>query len=151
MLYLVTDPDCRPLAGNIAGLAARGAGAHRLAVVPVEEGSHGRVATHPARASLIIMPGGYRLLVGRDIRDAAAFRERVKLTLLWSGLAALGVGLLGGVAMSRNMLRRVEAVNRTSERIIAGDLSERVPLAAAATNSISSPPTSTPCSTRSSG
>ena len=77
---------------------------------------------------MIIIPGGYRLLVGRDISDAAAFRDRVKLTLLWSGLVALGVGLLGGAAMSRNLLRRVELVNRTSERVMAGNLSDRVPL-----------------------
>jgi len=47
---------------------------------------------------------------------------------LWAGLVALGVGLLGGTAMSRNLLRRVEQVNRTSERVMAGNLSDRVPL-----------------------
>jgi signal transduction histidine kinase len=41
---------------------------------------------------------------------------------------ALGVGLLGGTAMSRKLLRRVELVNRTSERVMAGNLSDRVPL-----------------------
>jgi signal transduction histidine kinase len=68
------------------------------------------------------------LLVGRDISDATAFRNRVKVTLLWAGLVALGVGLLGGTLMSRNLLRRVEQVNRTSERVMAGNLSDRVPL-----------------------
>jgi signal transduction histidine kinase len=43
-------------------------------------------------------------------------------------LVVLGVGLLGGAAMSRNLLRRVEQVNRTSERVMAGNLSDRVPL-----------------------
>ena len=36
--------------------------------------------------------------------------------------------MLGGAAMSRNLLRRVELVNRTSERVMAGNLSDRVPL-----------------------
>lgn len=128
MLYLVTDPNGRPLAGNIAGWPL-GVPAHSgwLSFV-VETKLHGQTVTHPARGSLIIMPGGYRLLVGRDITDAAAFRDRVKLTLLWSGLVALGVGLIGGAAMSRNLLRRVELVNRTSERVMAGNLSDRVPL-----------------------
>ena len=88
-----------------------------------------RVETHPAQGALYVIPGGYRLLVGRDISDAAAFRERVKVTLLWAGLLALGAGLVGGAAMSRNLLRRVEQVNRTSERVMAGNLSDRVPLA----------------------
>src|SRR5262249_20158089 len=47
---------------------------------------------------------------------------------VWSGLVALGIGLLGGTVMSRNMLRRVEQVNRTAERVVAGNLSDRVPL-----------------------
>ena len=128
MLYLVTDPDGHPLAGNIAGWPLGVPARSGWLSFTVEARSHGHVATHPARGSLIIIPGGYRLLVGRDISDAAAFRNRVKLTLLWSGLVALGVGLLGGAAMSRNLLRRVELVNRTSERVMAGNLSDRVPL-----------------------
>jgi signal transduction histidine kinase len=128
MLYLVTYPDGRPLAGNIAGWPV-GVPAHSgWLSFNVEAHVHGHVVTRPARAGLIIMPGGYRLLVGRDISDATAFRDRVKLTLLWSGLVALGVGVLGGAAMSRNLLRRVELVNRTSERVMAGNLSDRVPL-----------------------
>jgi signal transduction histidine kinase len=128
MLYLITDPDGRPLAGNIAGWPL-GVPAHSgwLSFNFVSK-SNGRTVTRPARASLIIIPGGYRLLVGRDISDAAAFRDRVKMTLMWAGLVALGVGLLGGATMSRNLLRRVELVNRTSERVMAGNLSDRVPL-----------------------
>jgi signal transduction histidine kinase len=128
MLYLVTNPDGRPLAGNIAGWPLGVPARSGWLSFTVEAKVHGHVVAHPARGSLIIIPGGYRLLVGRDISDAAAFRDRVKLTLLWSGLVALGVGLLGGAAMSRNLLRRVELVNRTSERVMAGNLSDRVPL-----------------------
>ncbi len=43
-------------------------------------------------------------------------------------MIALGIGLIGGTVMSRNLLRRVEQVNRTSERVMAGNLSDRVPL-----------------------
>jgi signal transduction histidine kinase len=129
MLYLVTDPDGRPLVGNItawpAGLSAR---AGRLSFT-TEARVKDRIETHPAQGALFVIPGRYRLLVGRDISDATAFRDRVKVTLLWAGLLALGAGLLGGAAMSRNLLRRVEQVNRTSERVMAGNLSDRVPLA----------------------
>jgi len=128
MIYLVTTADGRPLAGNIGNWPA-GAG---LAPGPlsftIETGAKGQGETHPARGMLIVIPDGYRLLVGRDISDAAAFRERVKMTLIWSGLLALGAGLAGGAVMSRNMLRRVEQVNRTAERVVAGNLSDRVPL-----------------------
>jgi signal transduction histidine kinase len=128
MLYLVTDADGRPLAGNITGWPLGVPARSGWLSFTVEAKAHGHVVAEPARGSLIIIPGGYRLLVGRDISDAAAFRDRVKLTLMWSGLVALGVGLLGGAAMSRNLLRRVELVNRTSERVMAGNLADRVPL-----------------------
>src|SRR5271165_4166889 len=129
MIYLVTDPDGRPLAGNLSGWPLGVPALSGWLSFTVEvRAAHGLVITHPARGSRIIMPGGYRLLVGRDISDAAAFRNRVKLTLVWSGLLALGVGLIGGAAMSRNLLRRVELVNRTSERVMAGNLSDRIPL-----------------------
>jgi len=129
MLYLVTGPDGGPLAGNIAawpaGVPARGGRLSFTTAARVKE----RNETHPAQGASFIIPGNYRLLVGRDISDATAFRNRVRTTLLWAGLVALGVGLLGGTAMSRNLLRRVEQVNRTSERVMAGNLSDRVPLA----------------------
>jgi signal transduction histidine kinase len=128
MIYLVTDPDGKPLAGNIAGWPA-GAPTHSAWLsFSLERMANGRPEFHPARGRLFIIPGGYRLLVGRDISDAAAFRSQVRATLLWAGLIALGIGLIGGTVMSRNLLRRVEQVNRTSERVMAGNLSDRVPL-----------------------
>ena len=128
MLYLVTDPEGRPLAGNIAAWPAEvSTRSGRLSFTTEARGKE-RIETHPAQGASFIIPGRYRLLVGRDISDAAAFRNRIKITLLWAGLIALGAGLLGGMAMSRNLLRRVEQVNRTSERVMSGNLSDRVPL-----------------------
>jgi signal transduction histidine kinase len=40
----------------------------------------------------------------------------------------MALGIAGGMFMTRNMLARVEAVNRTSEQIIHGDLAKRVPV-----------------------
>src|SRR6185437_11454217 len=54
--------------------------------------------------------------------------KRVADTVAWAGVLTLGLGLAGGVFMSRNMLRRVEAVSNTTAEIIHGDLGKRVPL-----------------------
>ena len=128
MLYLVTNADGHPLAGNITGWpegtpAAPGAVAFSVAVKV-----KGETQMRPAQGALIVIPDGYRLLVARDISDAALYRERIKMTLVWSGLVALIAGLIGGAVMSRNVLRRVEQVNRTAERVMGGNLSDRVPL-----------------------
>jgi signal transduction histidine kinase len=128
MLYLVTDPQGKPLVGNIADWPAGAKAVTGPVSFTVEVRAKGRTETHPARGMLFVIPDNFRLLVGRDISDAATFRNRVKTTLLWSGLGALVVGLIGGAVMSRNLLRRVEQVNRTAERVIAGNLSDRVPV-----------------------
>jgi signal transduction histidine kinase len=128
MIYLVTDPDGKPLAGNIAAWPVGVPTNSVWLSFALERTVNGRPELHSARGRLFAIPGGYRLLVGRDIGDEAAFRSQIRTTLLWAGLIALGIGVIGGSVMGRNLLRRVEQVNRTSERVMAGNLSDRVPL-----------------------
>jgi signal transduction histidine kinase len=127
MLYLVTNADGHPLAGNITGWPDGTPVAPGPVAFNVEMKVKGKTEMRPAQGALIVIPDGYRLLVARDISDAALFRERIKTTLLWSGLVAAVVGVIGGAVMSRNVLRRVELVNRTAERVMRGNLSDRVP------------------------
>lgn len=129
MLYLVTNPEGRPLAGNITGWPTGVPAKPGPLSFSLDVPENGYVQRHPARGVVFGIPDGYRLLVGRDISEAAAYRDRIQATLLWSGLVALGIGVAGGAVMSRNMLRRVEQVNRTAERVVAGNLSDRVPQA----------------------
>ena len=72
------------------------------------------------------MAAAESFVIGTASHRAAAFRGQVRSTLLWAGLIALGIGLIGGTVMSRNLLRRVEQVNRTSERVMAGNLADRM-------------------------
>jgi len=128
MLYLVTNADGHPLAGNITGWPEGTPAAPGPVSFSVAVKVKGEAQMRPAQGALILIPDGYRLLVARDISDAALFRERIKTTLLWSGLVALVAGLIGGAVMGRNLLRRVEEVNRTAERVMRGNLADRVPL-----------------------
>ena len=129
-LYLITDAALHPLAGNLSEWP----GADRIDTswisFPVE--SHRRrsdeTETDMALARVFVLSGGYRLLVGRDLHDAQTFRSRITQTLSWAALLTLALGVAGGLFMTRNMLARVEAVNRTSARIIHGDLTQRVPV-----------------------
>ncbi len=74
----------------------------------------------------VALGGGLRLLVGRDIEQQRAFADRMKQTFLigFGGLSLLG--LLGGLAISRLVLNRLEAITATSRSIMAGDLSQRI-------------------------
>jgi signal transduction histidine kinase len=126
MLYLLTDSRRRRIAGNLSSWPPAEEVGGNWIVFPVEI-RHGKTTQlHTARGAVFLIPGGLQLLVARDLVDAEAFRKRVAETLAWAGLLTLGLGLLGGVLMSRNMLRRVDAVSETTARIIHGDLSQRV-------------------------
>jgi signal transduction histidine kinase len=127
-LYLITDPRLLRLAGNLSGWPEARQIRPGWIAFPVDAEYQGRRETHQAVGRVFVLPRGYRLLVGRDLRDASAFRSRILRTLAWSALLTLALGVAGGLFMTRNMLRRVEAVNRTSARIIHGDLAQRVPL-----------------------
>jgi signal transduction histidine kinase len=52
-------------------------------------------------------------------------------TLPWTVALILAFGLLGGGLMSRNMLARLDSINRTSGEIVAGNLTRRVPVSGA--------------------
>lgn len=129
MIYLITDPLRRPLAGNLSSWPQAQELSAGWIAFPVETSpAPGDHETHTARARIFTVPGGFQLLVGRDLADAALYRQRVTETLAWAVVATLGLGLFGGVLMSRDMLSRVESVSNTTARIIHGDLTQRIPL-----------------------
>ena len=72
--------------------------------------------------------GGNRLIVGRDIEEQRAFADAMKRTFL-IGFGTLSLlGLIGGLAISRFTLNRIESITSTSRSIMAGDMSRRVPV-----------------------
>jgi signal transduction histidine kinase len=84
----------------------------------------------PATLHLVttIMPDGAKLLVGRDLSNIRQF-ERAIIEGFLSALAIVVVaGLAAGYMLNTRMLRRVDAIAATAERIAAGDLSARTPV-----------------------
>ena len=127
-LYLITDPLLHPLAGNLEKWPEAAERGNGWISFPVEADEDGKIERDDARASVMLLPGNFHLLVGRDLREARLFRGRVMATLGWAALITLGFGVIGGLFMTRNMLHKVDAVNRTSTQIIHGDLTQRVPV-----------------------
>jgi signal transduction histidine kinase len=80
-----------------------------------------------ARALFVVLPSGFRLLVGRDVQDRVEVRALIVSGLGWASLGALILAILGGLLVRGAVLRRVEAINRTASAIVQGDLSRRVP------------------------
>ena len=127
-LYLVTDPTGRALAGNIAVLPA-GVLEHPGLVETSYQREADVEAGHAALARIFVLPGGFRLLVGRDLAERETLR-RILVRAFFTTLAALtAIGTLGGLFLARRVLRRVDAISASAASIMGGDLSRRLPMA----------------------
>ena len=128
-VYLLTDIRGRPLAGNLqqwpTNVEETEDGARFQSII---EHHTGRTEARQVLAKYFIIENRARLLVGRDIEDKShtlAMLRRVSL----AGLGIMVIlGLGAGFVMSRWTLGRLESVNRTTTRIIEGDLSRRINL-----------------------
>ncbi len=77
----------------------------------------------------VVFSDGTLLLVGRDIEEQRMFANRMR-TIFLLGFGFLSVaGLAGGLGAGRLLLNRIDQINAASRQIMAGDLSQRVPLA----------------------
>lgn len=128
-LYLLANADFSRIAGNLLAWpedAEREPNGYMNFTYDrqVADGIEKRLV----RARQFRLPGNFYLLVGRDVVDRRGVEDLITDALLWAGALTLALGLLGGFVISRNMMRRIEAINRTSRDIIEGDLSRRVEL-----------------------
>jgi signal transduction histidine kinase len=72
------------------------------------------------------LPGGFRLLVGRDVKGRAQIKHLLRGTLLYSAILVGALALAGGLVM-RNLFRRMVAdVSSTAAAIARGELQRRV-------------------------
>lgn len=125
-VYLVADPRGTPVAGNLSAWPRGAVPDGSWVRLRLYRGSTGEAA-HTVGTRSFRLGGGYLLLVGRDFSARQDFRDNL-LAIFAVALAVVVVlGLAGGALMSRNLLRRVDAVSEASRHIMAGDLSERVP------------------------
>jgi signal transduction histidine kinase len=128
-VYLLVDPFGRRVAGNLdrwPEVAPEPDGWLTFAVEVTPDGE--KVEQRRARAKSFRLDEGFSLLVGREVEDRLQVEAQIRRTLGWGLALTLLLGLAGGFLMSRSMLGRVDAINRTTRRIMAGDLSQRIPL-----------------------
>ena len=126
-VYLIASSNRQPLAGNLSPWPeTTPAGDGWLEFEFKDAQAGGRI--FQARARAFVLQDGLQLLVGRDTRELKATQQLITRALLWGVAITLALALLGGVIMSRGMLRRIEVINQASRNIMAGDLSQRIPI-----------------------
>lgn len=126
-LYYLQSPSGSVLAGNLVELPSSAKLIGRFVEFEYQRNLQGQEITRTARGQAFFLPGGFLLLVARDVSDQKLSRRLFTTTLPWSVGLMLFFGIAGGVLMSRNLLRRLDSINRTSAEIVAGDFSRRVP------------------------
>jgi signal transduction histidine kinase len=124
-LYAYLDGHGGRLAGDEMVPADVQPGWLRFASVPLGHAPSDRQSFIGAAEAL---PGGRVVVVARDVDEIDDFREILIVSSAWTIAATLLLATAAGVLMSRFTLRRLGQVTETAARIIAGDLSRRVPL-----------------------
>jgi len=130
-LYVVAGTNGEILAGNVASLEPgvldeQGWTRFPFAYNPYSETGSGR--EHMAIANVVVMENGLRVMVGRDLGEPGRFRGIVRRALMLA-LTIMGVGaLVIWFGIGRNALKRIDRMSAASQKIMAGDLSQRLPV-----------------------
>jgi signal transduction histidine kinase len=127
-LYLVTTASGQALAGNVGSLAPGVMNQLGWSETFYRRLDEQDKFDHRAIVRVTEMAGGFRLLVGRDLEERRRIFGIVVSAAQWSVLVVVVLGLAGGIFVARRVLRRIDAMTATTQRIMAGDLSERLPV-----------------------
>ena len=126
-LYLVTLPTGEALAGNVSSLDAGVIDRTGWSETTYRRAGDAEPADSVALVHVSQLPGGYRLLVGRDLEERQRLDESIWAAGQWSIALVVVLGLLGGFFITRRVLKRVDAMTASAQRIMTGDLSGRLP------------------------
>ena len=130
-LYSLADDHHRVLAGNLDSWPGVKPDTGNFVEFDYERRVNGVAETRRARGQLFplqTVSGNFYLLVAQDVHDRDIIQRMFTTTLPWTVGLILLFGLVGGGLMSRNMLTRLDSINRTSGEIVAGNLTRRVPV-----------------------
>jgi signal transduction histidine kinase len=127
-IYLVTSPTGEGIAGNIGALAPGILDRPGWIETAYRRSEEKEAADNQALARVFILPGGFRLLVGRDLEERERVYSIVESAGRWSVAVVVILGIAGGVFVSRRVLTRIDAMTQTAQTIMAGNLSGRLPV-----------------------
>lgn len=125
-LYLLFGPEGQRVAGNIRSWPITPADAQGWVDFTYGAQTENGFEQRAARGRLFNIAGGYSLMVAIDVQQREDLLRLIRNAFGWAAAGILALGLVGGVLISRQALRRVDAMAHVSEEIMAGDLSRRI-------------------------
>ncbi len=127
-LYLLTDGDRRRLAGNLDNVALNLWNTEGAAQFAYRKREDGRSSERQALGFVALLPDGLHLIVARDIENQETIKRMLRRAFLLGYAFIIGIGIAGGVMVSRSILRRVDAASNTARAIMQGNLAQRIPV-----------------------
>ena len=124
-LYLVTTFAGERIAGNVGSLppgTLDNAGQREVDYGRTDE----EARDHRAIVRVFVLPGGFRLLVGRDVEERVRIAQIIARAFGISLILVGVLGCLGGWFVTSRVLKRVDAMSGTTATIMAGDLTGRL-------------------------
>jgi signal transduction histidine kinase len=125
-VYLLVDPQGQRIAGNIAGWPRQINSRGQWIEFEIDASEHGGIVAHPVRAQVFRLPVGRTLLVGTDILERKRLASTLRSAMLWGTGLCLALAILVTYIYSQRVRRRIAAVAKSCETIMAGELSERL-------------------------
>ncbi|MBX9456219.1 MAG: HAMP domain-containing protein [Rhizobium sp.] len=130
-LYVIAGPNGELLAGNVAKLQPGVIDQEGWTERPFlysRFGDRNDGEKHMAVANVFFLENGARILVGRDLGEPENARLLVRQALMLA-LGIMGIGaLIIWFAIGRSALQRIDRMSGAAQNIMAGDLSQRLPI-----------------------
>lgn len=121
-IYLLVDPLGNRIAGNMSRWPQGIDAAHTWYQLPVQRaGKHSH-----ALIRYYELPGGFELLVGRDVSTRSQLRRILRDGLFWALAGMLLLGALGALLIRSLFRRSLADISSTTRAIARGDLTQRV-------------------------
>jgi signal transduction histidine kinase len=127
-LYLLTDPEFTPLAGNLSAWPRALQDASGWQSISARDWSSDPTHSTMLRAALQTLPDGSHLLIGGDIQDLDRFANSIYAALAWSVALIFALAAIASVFVTRRTVGRIESINATSRAIMQSGPTTRIPL-----------------------
>jgi len=127
-IYLLIDGENQLLAGNITGWPPEAQLEQEWIAFAIGKQIIGDPEQHVIEATVVDLPGSLRLLVGRDSEPQLRFQRAIKRAFIASIAVMVGLAVIGGLFMSRTILRRIDSINAAAERIMRAGVRHRMPV-----------------------
>jgi signal transduction histidine kinase len=122
-IYLLVNPAFEPLAGNLNAWPAEVGYQTGWSDVTMLNTGH----RHATRLLNVSLPGGFHLLIGRDVEEREQVRALILNGLAWATFATLLIAIMGAIVARRALSVRIDLIRRTATAIVEGDWGQRIP------------------------